>query len=364
MIIYIIIGTILSYFRRKYDIKCISGKGPYFFIWFFLILLVGFQYKMGGDNLSYEEDFIHAPDLRGISFSDLVIGSRFQPLWIIFLGFTKSIYNSYTCFHLIHALFIDVIIAYLFYKTTNCKFTATLLFFITFEFWIFNIDLQRESLAVAMFCLSYFALRKNKYIVYYILSFIGFLFHASAAMLFIIPPIYYLYKVGKIKILLIVFVTIVSSFTFIREYILGFGVIENINQQVTYYSELEVNRTNALILALFTCIPFFIFIKLRKFDTTNSDFFLFCTILYCAFTISNVFDSISFRFCNYMFPFVMVYIASVSCSTAAKYKKWVYLAYMFLFIIYVYKYTLPAPFIGPNARMYEVYIPYKSILFN
>lgn len=366
MDIYFFIVIILLYLSHKYDRRIAVSRFNYILIWSVLILLIGLQYKMGGDNLSYEDDFKNMVPLEKISKDDFSIGSRVQPLWTVFVGMAKSIYNSYTCFHLIHSLFVNSIIAILFFSSTNSKFTSTLLFFISFEFYYYNIEIQRESLAVATFCLAYYQLIKEKYINYYILAVIAFLFHASATILFFIPPVYYLYKNGDIKLLFVILVVVGIGLTAIKEFImdLGFSVIDNLNDQVSHYSELEVNRTNAFVLAIFTCIPFLIFIKLKQFDTSKTDFFYFCTILYCVFTISNVFDTISFRFCNYMLPFVLIYMATIIGNTPKNQKKYLYVAFVLLTILYVYKYTLPAPFIRPDAKMYEMYIPYRSVLFN
>lgn len=365
MIIYILILLALL-FSKTIEKKESKGIIQYILLWSILIIIVGLQYRMGGDNLSYEDDFKMMASLKRLSSDDFSIGSRFQPLWLVFVGLVKNISDSYTFYHFIHAIFLNSIFATLFFKQTKNKFTATLLFFVSFEFFFFNIELQRESLAVATFCLAYYQLIKEKYINYYILAVIAFLFHASATFLFFIPPVYCLYKNGYIKLLFVILLVVGIGLTAIKEFMmdLGFSVIDNLNNQVSYYSEQEVNRTNAFVLAIFTCIPFLIFIKLKQFDTSKTDFFYFCTILYCVFTISNVFDTISFRFCNYMLPFVLIYMATIIGNTPKKQKKYLYVAFVFLTILYVYKYTLPAPFIRPDAKMYEMYIPYRSVLFN
>ena len=148
---------------RKYDHHYSKHKKFFFvLLWILLILLVGLQNKMGGDNLSYEDDFYEMAPLGNIDFEENTITGRLQPLWIIFIGLTKTINDSYTCFHLIHSICVNVCFALVFYKFTKYSFFATLLFFISFDFFVFNIDLQRESLAVASFCLSVLTILKKK----------------------------------------------------------------------------------------------------------------------------------------------------------------------------------------------------------
>lgn len=365
MLIYTIIIIFLLCCVCQYDNKGKSGIFAYIFIWIFLILLIGLQNKMGGDNLSYEVYFKESPTLEQLTRDDFIIGSRQQPLWILFIGFVKYISNSYTSFHIIHSILLNSIVAVFFFKTSRRKFLTTLLFFVTFDFFYFNIEIQRESLAIAVFCLSYYKLQKRQYLHYYLLVLIAFLFHASATFLFLIPLIWWFYRRGYYKLLSIIIVLFVMSLSFIQESLIGTGyeVIRNLNQQRSHYQDIEANITHTLIASVFGCIPFFIFISLKKYSQCKSQFFIFCTLMYCLFNIANVYTNFTYRFCNYMMPFVFVYLSSF-VNVPKIYKKYVILAYMMLVVSYIYRYTGPATFLGSNANLYEMYIPYRSVLFN
>lgn len=365
MFIYLIIILFLLYCVNQYDNKGSNGRFAYIFIWIFLILLIGLQYKMGGDNLAYEEEFAMRPSLQNITREDFILGSREQPLWKLFVGVVKSISNNYTSFHIIHSILLNSIIAVFFYKTSSRKFLATLLFFISFDFFYFNIEIQRESLAIAVFCLAFYKLQKKQYLRYYILALIAFLFHASAAFLFIVPLIYYFYSNKKFKLLSVILIVFFLSFSFIQESIMGSGleVVQKMHQQASHYQELEANKFSTLIVAIFNCIPFLIFMSLKKYNHTNSKFFMFCILMYCLFDIVNVFTNYTYRFRNYMFPFVLVYLSSLY-GVPKMYKKYIIAAYLMLAVVYIYRYTYPATFLGSNAKLYEMYIPYRSVLLN
>ncbi len=152
---------------------------------FALILLWGLRYRVGGDSLTYEEEFMDYPTLFEIirgGIHDL----PFQPLWYFFNGIIKSIIPSFVFFQVVHAIIVNVVVFSSIKQYSKAPFTAALFYFV-FISYNMNTEILREALSVCLFLIAFKSLNDNKLVKYYFLATIAFLFHQSAVFLFVLP---------------------------------------------------------------------------------------------------------------------------------------------------------------------------------
>ena len=139
-----------KYGRTFYIVECII-----------LILLASFRSdSMGGDALFYAENFQYLPKLNEIKLDELLIGSRYQPLWLIFNSLIKTIYDNFLFYKIIHALIVNITIFAFAYQFPQHKFYFVFLFLIS-KFWYFEFEIQREVLAICAFLISFEYLKRK-----------------------------------------------------------------------------------------------------------------------------------------------------------------------------------------------------------
>ena len=183
---YIILSMfiMLAYF---YDYRKLTLMRGFWLVmmWLILVCVAGFRYHVGFDSRYYEYEYPDMPTLLTLAdydFSD----TRYQPLYIVFTAIARTISKEFMCLQLLHALCLNTVIFWFFSKFTRHTFVALSLYFLML-FIPFNFEVLRESLAVSLFLLAWPYFLKQKWIKYYILVFIAFGFHISAAATFLLP---------------------------------------------------------------------------------------------------------------------------------------------------------------------------------
>ena len=184
--IYIVIGIYLLALAIQFDFR---GKGSaatrkFHFRLAFLILvaLMAFRYRVGGDTLRYMDSYEH---MYG-AIDTFDIGGRLQPLWLLLNNFLHSISPKFLLFQIVHVLFINTVFFSFFKKYSKYLFVAIFLYYI-YPYFIFNMEVIRESFAIAFFLLSIDACLRKRWLIYYLYIAIAFLFHAGAIFLIIVP---------------------------------------------------------------------------------------------------------------------------------------------------------------------------------
>ena len=184
--IYIVIGIYLLALAIQFDFR---GKGSaatrkFHFRLAFLILvaLMAFRYRVGGDTIRYMASY---ENMYG-TIDSFDIGSRLQPLWLLLNNFLHSISPKFLLFQIVHVLFINTVFFSFFKKYSKYLFVAIFLYYI-YPYFIFNMEVIRESFAIAFFLLSIDACLRKRWLIYYLYIAIAFLFHAGAIFLIIVP---------------------------------------------------------------------------------------------------------------------------------------------------------------------------------
>lgn len=260
--------------NRKHD------GGLYYWIeCFVLIIFMGIRYRVGGDSLRYESYFQYAN-----TFSDIIaygFNKDFaQPLWQLLQGVCKEVFDSFYALQIVHAAVVNFSFFYIAKRYCNNKFTFIVLYYFL-QYLYFNTEIMRESLAVAMFLLSFPSLEKKNYFVYYVFAILAFLFHVSSIILFFIPLVYGLLS-GKNRWKSVVFLLIILIGVYLlADRIIGSLVeglfIDNESLQMKTYSVNDGNKLNiyGVIMALFLMSPIalsYIFIRYSSIDTPINRF--------------------------------------------------------------------------------------------
>lgn len=170
----------LSYF---YDFKGYSKKFKfhYYLSLLLLLMIAGFRYRMAPDSIVYMNDYMYRTDsIFNITFESF--NSRYQPLWVLLNSLCKTISRDFVIMQFATAFILNYTLYYFFKTTTNKFFTCILFYFIS-SYLYFNMEIMRESLAVAMFLISILMFNKNKYLKSGVFFLLATQFHSFAVIL-------------------------------------------------------------------------------------------------------------------------------------------------------------------------------------
>ena len=352
----------------------IKGRNQYrsfffLFIYLFIILFFALEWRMGVDNSAYEEYYVDIPQFSDLNVSDLVFGSQFQPLWIIYISFIKQLFGeSYIIFHIVQALIVNTIILNFFRKNTRYYFTAIFLYVFSLNFLYFNLDIQRESLAVCCFLLSIKSLEEKAYVRYYLICFVAIWFHLFAVVLFFIPPIIYFFR--KVNSLDSFYLWgILSSLVFVsffdymmRAFLPGMAAVDSLMNQASYYYEADKNFGHLAAVALIDVLPPICFLIIRfRLQMNHRDVFTLLTYIYIVLIFCSPFISGLSRIKNYMvLPYYVFIVDTLYYARRVhRFKQLILIGLITMFLMVGFDYSRPLGG-GPRAKI-TYYIPYRSV---
>lgn len=185
--IYIIVFILMLAGVYAFDIRGYRKMYSVSFWLFFaaLVIIAGLRYRIGTDSIIYEaeyEDFPRLWELGKYKFDSI----RYEPGFILFASLPRSISSDFTLLQFFHAIIINLVVFWFILKNTRNRFLCLTLYYLILYFNL-NTQVLRESLAVAIFLLSWPFFRDGKWIQYYLLIILAFFFHSSALLLFVLP---------------------------------------------------------------------------------------------------------------------------------------------------------------------------------
>ncbi len=374
--IYFIILILFLIIAYIYDInKVRQGKEFLYLIeLFILISLAAFRYRVGGDSLAYEDDYKNLPtfsELMKFGFSDM----QYQPLWYILNALTKSVSNKFFFFQLIHAIIINSCIFIFINKYCIHKFSFIVFYFI-FLYPYFNFEILRESIAIVIFLFAFPLIQEKKYLKYYLLNVLSFLFHPSALFLFIVPILYFLFKsnINFLKLFFVGIIIILFSSIIVTTLIDRLPLNMFILAKLEGYTSLEIN-INGIILGLFNLLPVIgILCLLKKIPINNPNINAIMSIYFILALLSFIVEG-SYRLLNYFNIFFymiltdyIIYDIGKIHNTVKIYRKGVYKGLQLFIILciiinkgYYYTRDMSMYNYGEEAYFYNRYVPYSSI---
>ena len=349
-----------------YDVRKSKKNSNFFYVFadIVLILLAGLRFRVGGDSLEYENVFYNLPDFEYI-FNVGLSGLEYQPLWYVFNAIIKYFSNFFVSFQLIHAIIVNTSFFIIISKYCKHRFTAVTLYYILI-FPYFNMEILRESLAVIIFLFAYKYLYNKKYIRYYLLVFLSYLFHASAIFLFILPFLVYFLenKISLSKLFIISSIAFLSSYSVsLIGNILDFN--EFIASRYEKYTSLEVS-VNEIIKGIYNLtilLGVMLVLKSAKLDSKHNNIIFNIYFLITALSM-NIIGT--YRLLNYFsifYIFIIVDLIYEYKFSSLKIKT-IIVCILFSIIIdkiYYYSRDMSEYNNGNVAYAYHRFIPYRSI---
>lgn len=360
----VIIILLLIYIRTQngiYSYKKLD-KVPYNFTLILFILIAGFRYRVGGDSLGYEDNFNDLPMLSDLKEFDFA-NALYNPLWYVFNAMTKSVNDNFYFFQLIHTAVVNITIFWFIKKYSLNKYLGIILYFLLYYLY-FNTEILRESLAISAFLISVPYLVNKQYIRYYICCGLAYLFHSSAFILLFVP-LASMHISNRNRVLLLISLYILLTFTPLKKIIYIFSFNENINAKLDSYTGIELSFFGAL-LEILKILPVLLVQYIRNKKKLPRHVFEEYVNIYLFIGILTSFIAGFYRLQNYFVILIIIYIVDTIVELyrakyfISYYKTSICVAWILFFqVFYLIRDTSEY---SPNTRFYNLYIPYHSII--
>lgn len=290
-------------------------------VWFIIVLIVGFRYRVGSDTIRYMDDFKHIHDLSTMTSKDLFHDEKFMPLSYLFFSICKTISNSFYFLQFAHAIFINTAVFVFLRRNTKYVFTGVL-FYLICNSLEFNTEVIRESMAVSVFLLGVNNLFNKKYLKYYIYCIVAFGFHVSALLAFVFPLLL-LIKVNALSVAIAAAIMIALD----RLYealpqvfsLLSFlgGNVEDLIE--SYYREGEEANLNRYLLHAIRWVVMPIVVVLlnminKKKNTSFESNYMGLVLIIMILSFLGLYSYGFYRFNNYLMPFMWLLMARAAIN--------------------------------------------------
>ena len=295
---------VLIYYIFKFDINN-SSKGylkTFNCFYILLAILVAFRYGVGVDTSNYMAAYDEVPPINNLEIEDF-IRFRFQPFYLIINSLCKYITDNFVLLQIFQSILFYHSL-YLLLKKLNLRKFYILFIFYTYMYFSSGMAAMRESFALAfcMYGLNYYLC--SKWIKYYILVFIGFMFH-TGAIIFFIFPFYKLFKKRNLRNYLLFIIGCCFAFSLITilQNLLGNLIADG---SISRYSLIggSINKINTIRNIIILWIIYMFCIKLKKAHNTYSMDIILLGATYVVMDLfSGSFLPILFRFSSHFFIF-------------------------------------------------------------
>lgn len=275
----------------------------------YLIVLMGFRYRVGIDTINYSYIFENTIPVSELFDIDLT-ATRIEPAYLIITSIIREYTNEFWPVQIIMAAITNICVFIFIYRYCKNPFVGIFLYSIM-AFFYFTTEILRESAAVGIFLLNYENFKQRKWGKYYLLSFLSIAFHYSAFIIWVFPFI------RKLKLNLW-FIILCAVFIFITPFIESFNRLlefTSVTNRLNNYIDgngLNMNwRISQIIKNAIPAIIGLIIYKYKK-ETEWERPFILMQILFTigTFAIPIVFQ----RFINYTLIFTIVFLANLLSS--------------------------------------------------
>ena len=349
-----------------------TKKVWYIIVGIYLVLLAGFRNGVGGDTQLYMQDFEYVPSTWGELnefVTDSLTESGYMPGWSILVFLCKRWFDSFYAVQLAQALIVNIGILYLFRQYTTHIFLCTLLYGVSYVFFLFNMEVMREAIAVVLCGIGMHSYLRGEKWKFYLLVGISILFHISALVALLFP--FVRLKQINIKTMIMAFFAALLLFL-LSDVIVNYlpslleSSVNRIVEKIFLYSEITLNLFGFLenafrYLIINAGIVFFAQWSIGEDEQRQKDytkymsFYLIITVLICGF--------IGFsRFRNYTLIFFLIMLTEFIYH----YKSQLYtnaiikLIVLAGFVFYTSRYYMTY-YPGSHGYKYEFYYPYTSM---
>lgn len=380
--IYLIIIISLFYLSFKYDGHTVGltnkqNSGIYYIV-FWLIILAGCSKNIGGDvYVTYWPEFSKSPTLGQITFENLLdpeslpaSNFKYKPLYLLTRSLIRSLTNEFWIYHIFHAIFINTVI-FIFLKKRTSYLCLSLLYYFVINYFEYNTEVIRESLAVAMGLLAFNQLEKKRILNYLLLALGAYLFHTSGLIVLLMPLGLVLNKIpSKYVLFFFILLAIILPVVYAKtNFSLIIDLLGALDQDQMYRLNQEVETGYNLNFYIVHYFKFLILPYLLLFFTPKKYKlkYLGLVYLYLLFRVMGMYSEMFYRFGNYYAPFFWMFMATTSFAVSSYFKSRtriiVILSIFFLFFSLNSIYLFSKDNSGLGIYIYQRYIPYKSIMF-
>ncbi len=212
--LYIVILLYIIYLIWKYDInRCTAGKWIHYrTVLLLFILVAGLSYRLGVDTIRYEYYFYDPFEYRWDGLFKHMLRSHGEPLFVLTNLLVKDTFGEFFMSRLVMSIFYNTVFFWFVRKHSPAPFT-TIFLYAVFQYFNFNFQVVRETMAVACFLIGFDGLLqpKPKYIKYVccIILAMGFHHFAFIALFF---PLFFILRPGNYYLILLVAVFLLGSF--------------------------------------------------------------------------------------------------------------------------------------------------------
>lgn len=320
----------------------------------YLIFLIGFRYKVGGDTLTYMSWFHLASDLNSWQLID--IKSPFEPGFTLLVAIAKSINpNDFYILQLIHATIFNLMLFYFISANTKYRFSALLFSFLIYYIY-FSTEILRESISVFIFTLNINSFINQKWLKYYSGIILCMFFHFSASFLLLLP-LFRNIKFNK-SFLSILFIVILFGIG-LKQILPLLNNIPGIGSRIESYNKNDFAGYlwAALRFLQYSVVPFLaLFFSHKSLHKIPKYEFAYLILILLGFGV--IFNPVIFsRFANYFIPLYSLSLAELICSSIRNLNinhKLIGLTLSFLSFFSYGSYYM-------HLNFYERWLPYSSI---
>ena len=266
IVILITFGCYLAFETKRNN----SSKKTFFYIIEFvlLVLVAGLRYRVGGDSLSYEDDYATLDGLQEIRYYSFST-SQYGFLWYVFVAICQLISSDWVVLQVVHALIVNAAVFIFVKKHCHNPFLAIFLYTI-FNYLYFSTEIIRASLAVSIFLLwGYDALLKKQWVKYFVIVVIAANFHIEGAAFALFPLAFVIgtARITEVRLIVFLIISIVLINVFRIDdmlYTLS-AYSEAFDRRAGLYNVAVERTTNAIIVKFLSLVPIFICLWGTKF---------------------------------------------------------------------------------------------------
>lgn len=329
-----------------------------------LILVAGLRLVVGGDTQTYMSDFDRYPTIDEFTIFHFAL-FRYQPLWILLNVLAKSIYPEFFVLQIILACIVNPVTFYIIQKETDKKFEVAIVYLL-FQFLYLNCEIMRETFSICIFYFAFGYLIKHKWLKYYGLCVIAFLFHDAAVFYFILP--FFLLILTKeftprYTIVLAVVLLIFAN-PLILSKLLFFLPDSRIDTFTDFYSKMAIGSVLGLIRSIIE-IPFVYFIIINVKGHVSYKVYIGLKMFFCLHIIGLMMPVFVNRICNSYNLFYYIALVEFLYVMRQKIITGIYCTLLTIaFVRYYFVDVTNLVSTKPSSDryyFYELFVPYYSI---
>ena len=373
MWVYVIILLYTLFLSLRFDKQQVKGKRfnmRYYFLAVIFVLLSGLGYQLGGDSFTFRNDFELLPE-RGGDYNLYFISSiqrGYMPLWILLNIVCKYLFGTFYAVQIIQSAFVNITAFYFIRKESVRPFFCVAIFAIL-QYFNLNTEVMREAIAVAFGMWALNAYFKGKKGLFFVLSFIGVLFHISAIILFFFPLVIFRANIGSYIIAVLLSFPLYFTSNYLSGYLENLAIF-NFSEGMADKAATYVNGTVTIFgfgLNMFRrlLLPglFFVFaVREDSIELFNIEKNKLAAFYLSLAVIGSTFAGFS-RFLNYMAIYYIIFFCNFWFCTKRSSNVVSFLKVGVISLILFSQIRLQYFHYYPSSKRYsyEYWVPYTSI---